>query len=249
MIKAIIIDDEERARRVLKNMLAAYCEDVEVLASCSNVPDAVLAINQHKPHVVFCDVEMPKYNGFDLLGFFEKPNFELVFATGYSEYAVKAFAVSAVDYLLKPIQIEQLEAAVAKVRERLDSHTIRERVDTLKANMTANSIHKLALPMSDGLVFVDVHRIQLLQADGSYTNVCLSDGSKLLVSKRLRFFEDLLEGKPEFYRVHRSSIVNINGIDKYSRAEGYIFLESGDSVRIAREKKAAFEDHIATIRL
>ena len=208
-----------------------------------------MAINQHKPQVVFCDVEMPKYNGFDLLGFFEKPTFELVFATGYSEYAVKAFAVSAVDYLLKPIQIEQLEAAVAKVRERLDSQTIRERVDTLKANMTATTIHKLALPISDGLVFVDVHRIQLLQADGSYTNVCLSDGSKLLVSKRLRFFEDLVEGKPEFYRIHRSSIVNINAIEKYSRAEGYITLENGESVRIAREKKSAFEEHIATIRL
>ncbi|MGB0367959.1 MAG: LytR/AlgR family response regulator transcription factor [Flavobacteriales bacterium] len=249
MIKAVIIDDEERASRVLNSLIEEYCPDVTVLAGCSSVPEAVLAINKHKPDVVFSDIEMPEYNGFDLLQFFDKPDFEIIFATGYSEYAIQAFEVSAVDYLLKPIQIEKLESAVDKLKTRLEKETVSERVETLKTNLESQQINRIALPISDGLVFIDVQRIELLEADGAYTNVCISDGSKLLVSKKIKYFESLLEDRPEFFRIHRSSIININAVKTYSKAEGYVHFENGKAVRIARDRKTAFEQHISSIRL
>lgn len=249
MIKAVIIDDEERARRVLKNLIETYCEEVEVVAQCENVPEGVKQINALKPDVVFCDIEMPDYSGLELLQFFDKPDFEIIFATGYSEYALKAFEVSAVDYLLKPIQIEKLELAVEKLKSKLTQATMSSRLDTLKANFDSQQIQKVALPISEGLVFVDVKKIEILEADGAYTQVCLADGSTLLVSKKLKYFEQLLEGRSEFFRVHRSYIININGIAKYNRNEGYILMENDKNVRISRDKKSEFEAHISLIRL
>lgn len=249
MIKAIIIDDEERARRVLRNLLQDYCTDVEIIAECSNVPDAVLQINTLNPDVVFCDIEMPDYSGLELISFFKEVDFEIIFATGYSEFALQAFEVSAIDYLLKPIQIEKLEVAVEKLRKKLNNATMHDRLETLKENLKNNEIHKIALPVADGLIFVEVKNISLLEADGSYTHVWLRDGSNLIVSKKIKYFEQLLGEKKQFFRVHRSSIVNINAIKKYSKAESYIFMDNNKSVRIARDKKSDFEEYIKDIRL
>ena len=115
-IKIIIIDDEERGQRVLKNLITTFFSDLEIVAICANVPDAVLQINKLQPDVVFCDIEMPQYSGLELLSFFREVNFELIFATGHSEYAIQAFEMSAIDYLLKPIELDKLEAAVEKLR-------------------------------------------------------------------------------------------------------------------------------------
>lgn len=249
MVKAIIIDDEERARRVLENFLLDYCEGVEVVAKCSNVPDAVLAINKLEPDVVFCDIEMPGYSGLELLSFFKEVAFELIFATGYSEYAIQAFEMSAVDYLLKPIQIEKLEIAVKRLKEKLHQATMHDRLETLKGNLNTDEVYKIALPISDGLIFIEIKNLSLLEADGSYTKVWLKDGSNLLVSKKLKFFEKLLEKKLQFFRVHRSSLININSIKRYSKAESYILLDNNKSVRVARDKKSEFEEYIKGIRL
>ena len=248
MIKAILIDDEERATRLLKTMLQNYCKNVEVMATCSNVPDAVIQINKWQPDVVFCDIEMPGYSGFELLSFFNEVTFEIIFVTGYSEYAVKAFEVSAVDYLLKPVQIEKLELAVEKI-SKSKKNLVNKRLDTLKENLKSNEIQKIALPIFDGLQFVEVNDIILLEADGSYTTVFLKNKTKIIVSKRLKFFEILLFSKNQFFRVHRSSIININFINKYSKAESYIYLDNDKSVKIARDKKSAFELHVSEINL
>lgn len=249
MIKAIIIDDEERARSVLKKLIEDYCEGVEVVAICSNIPDSVKEINALNPDVVFCDIEMPDYSGLELLSFFKEVNFELVFATGYSEYAIQAFEMSAIDYLLKPIQIEKLENAFEKIKSRLHQVTMHDRLEALRDNLKQDDLYKIALPVSDGLIFIDVKNLSLLEADGSYTNVWLKDGSKLLVSKKLRFFDELLDKKAQFFRVHRSSLVNLNSIKKYSRAESYLTLENGNTVKIARDKKSEFEAYISDIKL
>tara|TARA_B100000780_G_scaffold275102_2_gene241142 strand:+ start:1528 stop:2277 length:750 start_codon:yes stop_codon:yes gene_type:complete len=249
MIKAVIIDDEERARRVIRNLLKTYCAEVEVIATCSSIPEAVIAINEHEPNVVFCDIQMPDYSGFDLLKFFQDPKFELIFATGFQEYAIKAFEVSAIDYLLKPIQIEKLENAIEKVKKRLHAGAVRDRLKTLELNLDAGNIQKVALPVSDGLVFIAVEEIDLLEADGAYTQVYLTNKTSILVSKKLRYFEDLLEGISTFFRVHRSHIINIDRINKYSKAESYLYLANGMNIKIARDKKAEFEAHISSIRL
>lgn len=248
MLRAIIIDDEVRAQRVLTNLLKKFCPTVEVLDVCSNVPDAVIAINKYAPDVVFTDIEMPDYSGFELISFFKEVNFEIVFTTGYNEYALKAFEVSAVDYLLKPIQIEQLEKTVAKL-EKLKQASMQQRLDILSENLQTAEINKIALPSLDGLIFVAVDTIIYLEADGAYTKVHLKESKSIHVSKKLKYFEILLENRNQFYRVHRSTIININAIVKYTKADNSISLDNGATVGISRDKKTAFELHIKSIRL
>lgn len=248
MIKAVIIDDEERARNVLKALLEEFCPEVEVLASCHNVPDAVIAINQFAPDVVFCDIEMPDYSGFELLSFFKEVDFEIIFATGYSDYALRAFEVSAVDYLLKPIQVDKLQNALQKLSVNR-TRSMQNRIDTLQENMKENSIRKIALPNLEGLQFVDVEDIALLEADGSYTHVFLSNQARIVVSKKIKEFEDILLQKKQFFRVHRSAIVNINCITNYSKSESYIRLNNNKSVPVSRNKKSDFEAYIQAFRV
>lgn len=248
MIKAVIIDDEERARSVMKTLLEEYCPEVEVKAMCSNVPEAVIAINNCDPDVVFCDIEMPDYSGFELLSFFKEINFEIIFATGYSQYALQAFEVSAVDYLLKPIQIDKLENAVQKLKSKQTS-SMQIRVDALQENLKENNIRKIALPNLDGLQFVDIDDIALLEADGSYTHVFLENAERIVVSKKIKDFEEILLRKKNFFRVHRSAIININFIKNYSKAESYIYLTNNKSVPVSRNKKVEFELHIKEFRV
>lgn len=250
MIKALIIDDEERARRVLRNMLQEYCPDVEIVAECKNVPSAVKQINELEPDVVFCDIEMPDHSGLELISFFKDVTFELIFATGYSEYAIQAFEMSAIDYLLKPIQIEKLEAAVEKVRQKMQQQSdTDQRLEILRNNISSGVISKVALPVYDGLAFVNVADIVCVEADGSYARIWLRDGEDMLISKKLKYFEALLQDRLEFFRVHRSGIININFLKKYSRNEGYVFLENDRSMRVSRERKAEFEEHINHFKL
>lgn len=249
MIKAIIIDDEARARSVLRNLIDQFCDDIEVVSECSNVPDAIKEINRLDPDVVFCDIEMPNYSGLELVSFFKEVNFELIFATGYSEYAIQAFEISAVDYLLKPIQIDKLESAVEKLKKKMHLATMSDRLSALKDNLKTDVLSKIAVPVAGGLIFIEVENISLLEADGSYTRVWLKDGSNLLVSKKLRFFDELLENRVQFFRIHRSSLININCIKKYSKAESYISLDNNKSVKIARDKKVEFESYISEIKL
>lgn len=249
MIRAIIVDDEERARDVLANLLAEYCPEVQIIASCATVPDAVIKINQLEPDVVFCDIEMPDYNGFELLSFFKKVEFEIIFVTAYSEYALRAFEVSAVDYLLKPVEIEKLEAAVAKLSSNLKGSSMQNRLDTLKQNLRTDEIQKIAFPHKEGLTFIDVNDIMLVEADGSYANIWMNDGKRILVSKKLRFFEEALADKKVFFRVHRSNLININYITEYIRSDNSILLEKGKAVSISRDRKADFEEFIKLIRV
>lgn len=249
MIEAIIVDDEPRARSVLRNLINQFCPDVEIVAECSDVPDAVVKINKHKPDVVFCDVEMPNYSGLELVSFFENVDFEIIFATGYSEYAIQAFEVSAVEYLLKPIRIEKLEGAIEKLKLKLEQNNMIKRIEVLKENLAENAIKKIALPVIDGLIFVDLLDIELLEADGSYTKVWFTDGKNILISKRIKFFETLLNNHPQFYRTHRSYLVNINSIKKYSRKESYIYMDNDQVVSISRDKKIHFENYISNVKL
>lgn len=249
MLKAIIIDDELRAQRVLKNLIDGFCEGIEVVAVCSSLVEGVLNINKFDPDVVFCDIEMPQHTGLELLSFFKEVNFELIFATGYSEYAIKAFEMSAIDYLLKPIQLEKLEAAIEKVKTKRELDSMKERLETLKHNFQGDVITKVALPVMEGLLFVEVAKISLLEADGSYTNVWFKDGTKMLISKKLKFFEELLMNNNQFYRIHRSSIVNLNEIVQYAKKDGLITLENKKITKVAREKKSDFELKVAAIKL
>lgn len=249
MFKAIIIDDEEGARMTLQALLSNYVPEIELLASCSNVPDGVLAINKYNPDVVFLDIEMPEYSGFELLDFFKEINFEIIFATAYSQYAIKAFEISAVDYLLKPIDLEPLKAAVHKLSEKKQQANIMQRLELMKETFRGEDIRKIALPMSDGLLFVDINQIVLFEADRAYTHVFLSNGSKLTVSKPMRIFEEILDNRTFFYRPHRSNLINLNYMKKYNRGESLIVMDNQTMVSISREKKADFELLLKELRL
>ena len=248
-IKAIIIDDEERARNTLSSLLLNYCPEIDILATCSNVPDGVIAINIHKPDVVFLDIEMPDYNGFELLGFFREIDFDIIFVTAYSEYAIKAFEISAVDYILKPIDIDQLKNSVEKLKQKKLHSQMQEQIELLKESYKGDDIRKIALSMSNGLTFVEVADIVFLEADGAYTTFFLKDGQKILVSKKLKFYEDILSNRSFFFRTHRSYFINVNFIKKYSRSENAILMDNGTSITISRDRKQEFETLLKELRV
>lgn len=246
-LRAVIIDDEQRARRVLTSSLAEINANIEIVSEAANVPAGVIEINKHKPDVVFLDIEMPDYSGFELLGFFREIDFEIIFITAYNQYAIQAFEVSAMDYLLKPIRIDLLEKSVIKLEEKLNKSNIGERLNALQANIKSDQIEKIAIPVSDGLVFVKIEEIVHIEADGSYATLHLEDGTSMFVSKKLKFFEDILIQRENFYRVHRSHIVSIKHVKKYNRNETLIFLENNKIVKVARDGKAEFESYLKNV--
>lgn len=243
-IRALIVDDEQKARNVLNALLTDNFSDVEVVDQVEDVPTAVRSINRHKPDVVFLDVEMPGYNGFQLLDFFDKIDFNIIFTTAYSEYAIQAFQVSAVDYLLKPLQIEQLETAIEKLKGK-NVEQNREVFDNLKENIANNSIRKIALPTSSGILFVKIEDIVYLKADGSYTNFFLTNGKQVLVSRKIKEYEAALSNENRFYRPHRSYVINADRITEYVKADGgSVVLDNGDSIPISREIKDEFLNYL-----
>jgi two-component system LytT family response regulator len=248
-MKAIIVDDEARARRSLEVLLQTNHPEIIIAEQCFNVPQAVLAIRQHKPDVVFLDIEMPEFNGFELMNFFDSVDFEIVFVTAYSEYAMQAFEISAVDYLLKPVQVNKLKAAIEKVKEQLHTHNMKQRLEVLQQNLQDNEFSRIALPVRDGLLFIEVNEIIMLEADGAYTRVFLANGSNLYVSKKLKFFEELLAKRKTFFRIHRSHLINLNFVKKYNRIETFIEMDNGVSMPVSKERKKEFEESLSQIRI
>jgi len=236
-MKAIIIDDEAKARRVIQAMLAEHCPDIEVITTADDVPSGVKAINREMPDVVFLDIEMPGYTGFQLLDFFDDVSFEIIFTTAYSDYAIKAFEVSAIDYLLKPIQIDQLVKAVNKVKSKQKSQ-LNEKIEALKLNLNeTNQLSKIALPVADGFLFVKPEDILYLKAESSYTRIFLTDDKDLLVTRTLKEFEKLID-HPHFMRIHRSYLINLNHIKQYVRSDGgHIEMDNKDIVYFSKDKK------------
>lgn len=246
-IRAILVDDEERATNALSMLLSLECPQVNVIDKCRNVPEAVLAINKLKPDLVFLDIEMPEYNGFDLFGFFRDIDFNVIFVSAYSEYAINAFEVSAIDYLLKPVDIDLLKAAVEKVNSKLKSSEAYQRLEILQKAFKGEVLTKIALPMSDGVVFLPVQDIVMLEADGAYTTIHKSDKTKVLVSKKLKFFELALKDNQLFFRSHRSNMINLNHLTKYNKGNNELTLDNGMIATLSRDRKTEFEQALLTI--
>ena len=239
--KAIIIDDEAKGRLALKQKLADYCPDIEVIAEADNGPEGIFLIEHHKPRVVFLDIEMPRMNGFDMLNEIKEKNFHVIFTTAYDQYAIKAIRFAAFDYLLKPVDIDELKAAVSKIQDV--KHTqVKTQVETLRQNMQQpkSQMHKLAIPALEGLFFYDVSDVVHLEANSNYTNIYFSNKTKIVASKTLKEFEELL---PEefFFRTHHSHIINLNYIKRYIKGDGgQIELQNGNYVDVSRRKKDEF---------
>lgn len=239
-MRAIIVDDELKSRESLKILLEEFCENVDVSALCKDVDEGVAAIQKHKPDIVFLDIQMQRETGFDLLEKITPITFEVIFTTAYSDYAIKAFKFSAIDYLLKPIDIEELKKALEKVEQKLNGN-IALRLEQLVQNLRPTSPNfKLALPTSDGLIFIKVDDILYCEASSNYTQIFSSDGKKYIVSRTLKEYEDLLT-EHNFFRIHNSHLINLNSIKKYVRGEGgYVIMNNDVSLDVSKRKKEAF---------
>jgi two-component system LytT family response regulator len=241
MINAIIVDDELKSRESLKILLEEFCDNVTVKALCQDVAEAVQAIQQYKPDVVFLDIQLQRETGFDLLTQLGDFDFEVIFTTAYAEYAIKAFKFAAIDYLLKPIDIEELKRAVSKIEKRMND-SIAQRLQQLMQNLknTSSENYKLALPTTDGLVFVKMQDILYCEASSNYTEITVMDGKKYIVSRTLKEYEDML-GEHSFYRIHNSYLINLNAIKKYVRGEGgYVIMANDKSLDVSKRKKEGF---------
>ncbi len=239
-LTAIIVDDEQSARDILVNLLGRFCPNVKVLGTYSNVPDAVEAIKVLKPQVAFLDIEMPNYSGFEIVDFFQEVEFEMVFITAYDKYAIKAFEVSAVDYLLKPIEIERLQLAVEKVEKRVgQSRELNHKI--LAESLKSDTVSKIAVSVKGYQTIVEVTDIVAIEASESYSNIRMKDGTIHLVSKNLKHFENLLADNSNFFRSHKSWIVNLDMLNKYNRTTGEIDLKPNVIAKLSKYRKEEFE--------
>ena len=236
-IKSIIVDDEKHGRENLAGILRQYCPDVDLVGEADSVDAAVLLIQKTNPDLVFLDIEMPKANGFQLLEHFRDFRFEVIFVTAYDNYAIRAIRFSASDYILKPINLNELIAAVEKVSERIRNRSENERIRQLYLNTMHPANPKIGLPTGERVEFVEVKSIVRCQGESNYTHIYFADRKPILTAKSLIEFEELL-AEYGFVRVHKTHLINLNQVTSYTKNDGgVLFLSNGDSVAISRRRK------------
>jgi two-component system, LytTR family, response regulator len=238
MIKAILIDDEKNSRESLRKKLQAHCPQVVVVAECANGLEGMAAIEQHQPDAVFLDIEMPHMNGFTMLQQLPQINFALIFTTAYNQYAINAIRHSAIDYLVKPVEVTELVNAVNRLTAHKKVNVQQAQVDILEQMMAKRQAPgKIAVATSTGLEIMEIEKILYLEATSNYTYIHIAGEKPLLASKTLKDFEDILP--PElFFRIHNASLVNLAAIKKYNKGEGgQVTLVNGTLLDVARRRK------------
>lgn len=240
-IRALIVDDEESARNILFNLLQTYRNDIDIIGQCENVVQAVEFIKENKPDLVFLDIEMPNYSGLELVQFFEEISFDIIFITAYHQFAIKAFEISAFDYLLKPIEIARLDSAIKKYIVK--SHQQLEAINykTLKENLSQNCLSKLIVSQQGGQKAILLSDLIALQANEAYTTIYDANGQQYTMSKNLKYFEQQFSDNKDFLRVHKSWLVNAQHIRKYSSTDFSIYLSLNIEAKLSKYKKAEFD--------
>lgn len=240
-IKAIIVDDESAARNVLNNLLELAHPEIEVLDKCSDVPEAVISIKNKKPDVVFLDVEMPRYSGYEIVKFFDEIDFQIIFVTAYDKYAIKAFEINAVDYLLKPIERKRLKEAIAKVS--LNVKQKNDIIDYKKILIKITEANSLSVEFSEAgkKQIVKTNNVISVFAMGAYSKIQLRDGSSIIISKNIGTVEEVLKIDNSFYRIHKSWIINMNEVLTIKKSEEIIVLKNLQECKLSRLKKGEFE--------
>lgn len=245
-MKAIIIDDEKRARVSLAILLEEYCQDVELVAECENLPEGVKAIRKYNPDLVLLDIEMPGHSGLELVDFFDEKeiNFSIIFTTAYNEYAIQAFKLSALDYLLKPIVPEELTNAIARL-ERQKSIQFK----ALSENIQNENFDKIAVPSGSSLILLKISDILYIKGEGAYSEVLMTDKTKHLVSRNLKNFEEILLKDKRFLRTHKSYIVNFDEVVAYNKSDGgWLTMKNGSSVPVSSEKTNFILERIQIVK-
>ena len=242
MIRAIIVDDEPKNRRILRQLLEKFCPQVAVEHEAGSAKEALEVIALSKPELLFLDIEMPYGNAFDLLDQLVPVDFEIIFITAFDEYTLKAFKYSALDYLLKPVNIEELQAAVERASKKIHLKSINQQLTNLLENLnsTKQPISKIAVPTNDSYVFVALREILRLEARGNYTCIYTADGSKHISSRNIKQYDEMLPEK-QFFRIHNSHIVNLEHVKKYRRGRGgEVEMADGAVLEVATRRKDAF---------
>jgi two-component system LytT family response regulator len=241
MIKAVIIDDEKNNQELISNLLKSYAENIQVVGSADSVESAYKTIQEHQPDLIFLDIQMPDGTGFDLLKKFEKINFKIIFVTAHQEFAIEAFKYSALDYILKPLSPANLLAAVKKAEETMGNDELNMKLKILLNNIAEpiKNKKKIVLKTMERIYSVDLDDIIRFESDGGYTKVYLTDGKRIMVSKTMKEYDDLLMDAG-FLRVHHSHLINMNHLFCFEKAEGHVVMKDDSIVPVSNRKK----DHL-----
>jgi two-component system LytT family response regulator len=242
MLRTIIIDDEDRSRKSLETLLEKYCSGVNVIDTADGVETGKNSIRENDPDLVMLDIRMQDGTGFDLLKSLQKTRFHLIFTTAYDEYAIKAFKFNAIDYLLKPIDVEELEAAIIRVQEKMQKPTEQQTADIQIRNLLNfnRKAPKITVSTEHTFEFLSVPDIIRLEADGAYTHFILKGDRKVISSKNLKYYDEMME-EYNFLRIHNSHTVNLRFVLRYLKREGgYVELENGDKIPVSRRRKEVF---------
>jgi two-component system LytT family response regulator len=242
MLNAILIDDEESNNSSLQSKLKRYCPGIHIIALCENAADGIIAIETLQPDIVFLDIEMPVMNGFVMLQQLSNKNFSLIFVTAYDHYAIKAIRFSALDYLVKPVEIEDLVAAVNRATEKKAGMQMPEQMEMLLEHVSTpkKNYKRLAIPSGDGIHFIKTEDIIYLEANINYTHIHLTGKKKYTMSRTLKDVEEVLDPLV-FIRVHNSYIINRNFVEKYIRGEGgQVVMADGATLTVSKRKKVIF---------
>lgn len=240
MIHALIVEDEKNNSDRLIRLLKKSCPDVEVAGVADSVHAALVAIEKHIPNLIFLDIELPDGNGFDVLEKSADNEFDVIFVTAHDKYAIKAIKFSAADYLLKPIDEEELKKAIEKIKQNKSSVAGKENLTFLRQQINNNDFSKIALPTINGYQFVALDEVVRCQADRNYTQIYLSNGKNVLVSRTLGEFEELLE-EHNFYRIHHAYLINLKHLKEYVKGEGgHVLMSDGSRLDVSKRKKDDF---------
>ncbi len=238
-LRVLLVDDEQDSLEVLEMMLNGVDQELDIVAKCRSANDAIEKIQIFQPDLLFLDIEMPVNDGFTVLRAFENPSFRVIIVTGYEQYALRAIKFAAVDYLLKPIDLKELNLALNKVVNSLSGHDPRMKhlAQTLRED---SEVSKLIIPSNKGFSTIHLNDIVTIESmPGGYCLFRLSNNSTSVVTKPLTYFEDILP-RPKFYRVHRSNIINLDFVRSYESHDGIIHLENGRDVEVSVRRRPEF---------
>jgi two-component system LytT family response regulator len=242
MIRTVLVDDEIDSIRVLERLLETFCPHISIVGKADGVETALREIRASQPDLVILDIEMTQGNAFDLLNQLQPIAFQVIFVTAFDNYAVRAFKYSAVDYLLKPVDIDDLRDALDRVTEKTQEKGVMEKMKVLLDNMGTISLsqQKMAVPTITGLMFVAIRDIIRFEAKGNYTVIFLNNGDQITATRNIKEYEDLLPGSI-FCRIHNSHIINLQNIQKYNKGRGgYVIMEDGSSIEVATRRREEF---------
>lgn len=250
-LKTVIVDDEPLGRDILSNLLGRYCkEDVEVIGTADGIDSCLALLRElpNPPDLVFLDIQLKDGLSFQILDQVDQVDFEVVFATAYNQFAIKAFDYSAVGYLLKPIDPEELKAAVERTKNGR-SPQMKKRLEVLSNHFNnPNTFEKMSISAVDGIYFINIKDIMRCEGEDNYTHIYLLSGEKITVSKTIKEYEKLLT-PVNFYRVHKSHVVNLNYITKFVKGEGgYLIMDDGKMIEVSRRRRAAFMEQLRKLQ-